>query len=292
MTPSKLLREPLTHFVLIGAAIMVAGRVLGPRAGAPQTQDTIRVTIAQIDSLTGSFEARRGRPPTREETAAIVDQYVREEALVREALAQGMAEEDSIVRGRLAQRMRFFGAAGADEIIPTDEQLDRFRLSHPDMFTSPERATFDHVFLDPKVWGPKVDERANELLKTLRGPGGQADPEKYSDPFRRPTHYDLYGLDVVERTYGSSFGDLVRRAPLGEWVGPVESVYGVHLIRVAARAPGELLPLDTVRDSVALAWRDEQRAEATRAFEDELLTKYKVEIEPPKTEEPTPGSQP
>jgi hypothetical protein len=272
------------HFVLIGAALVVLGRAAGGRRPGTPPQDELRVSDAQVESLRASFRSAWGRDPTPTEDGAIIDLFVREEALVREALATGMAREDTVVRARLAQRMRFLGAAAADESIPTEDELEAFRVGHPGLFSSPGRATFDHVFLDGKVWGPRVDARGAELLETLRGLGPDADPEQYSDPFRRPYHYDLYAQDVVERTYGSAFGELVRGAPLGEWVGPVDSVYGVHLVRVTDRAPGELLPMDTVRESVAIAWREQRRAEATAAFEDELLGKYRVVIEQPAQE--------
>ena len=284
MKLSKLLREPLTHFLILGALLAAAGHLLGgddaPTIIPSPSQDPIRVTQGQIESLASSFEATYGRAPTAEETDKLIDLWVREEALVREALAAGMAHEDAAVRARLAQRMRFFGAAGADESIPTDEELDRFRRDHPEMFSSPGTATFEHVYLDGKVWGPRIDDRAAELLATLRGMD-EADPEKFSDPFRRPYAYENYALDVTERTYGSSFGALVARSPIGKWSGPVDSVYGVHLVRVIDRQPGELLPLETVRDGVATAWRDQRRVEAIRAFEDDLLGKYEVIIDAP-----------
>lgn len=293
MNPRTLLKEPLVHFVLLGAVLVAVGRMTSGRGPARPEPETIRVSAAQVESLRSSFSVTWGREPTGEETEKIVDLFVREEALVREALATGMAAEDSVVRARLAQRMRFLGAAAADESIPTEAELDAYRVGHPEMFSAAGRVTFDHVFLDAKVWGPRVDERAAELLGTLRTLGDQADPEKYSDPFRRPYHYDQYGADVVGRTYGSSFGQLVGRAALGEWVGPVDSVYGVHLVRVAERTPGELLPMETVRDSVAMAWREQRRAEASRAFEDELLAKYRVVIEPPPSAgEPEAGASP
>lgn len=286
------------HFVLLGAVIVVIGRLL-PGDTAPGTpgaarttgaeQQTIRVSRGEIENLAALFAGTWGREPTDAEHDALVDRYVRDEALVRRALASGMAREDTVIRERLAQRMQFQSLVSNEEREPTEEELEAFRVSHPERFSSPMGVTFDHVFVDAKVWGKKTGERAERVLSMVRGLGEQADAEAYSDPFRRPHHYDEYAVDVVYRTYGATFGGAVETSPLGEWVGPIDSVYGVHLIRVTARSPGALLPLDTVREEAAAGWLAEQRAEAIRAFEDRLLAEYEIVIEPAATADDAEG---
>jgi parvulin-like peptidyl-prolyl isomerase len=87
-------------------------------------------------------------------------------------------------------------------------------------------------------------------------------------------------MDEVANEYGGSFADALARLPQGVWQGPVTSRYGAHLVRVESLVPGEVPPLDEVRDVVA---RDYEQARRERALEVTLEAarqKYEVIVEP------------
>ena len=95
-----LLRDPLLHFVLLGAGLfalyrLVAGEDIGP--------SEIVVTARTVESLADNWQRTWQRPPTQAELDRLVDDYVREEVLYREALAMGLDRDDTIVRRRLRQ---------------------------------------------------------------------------------------------------------------------------------------------------------------------------------------------
>jgi hypothetical protein len=106
----RVLHEPLLHFLLIGAAIFAVHAWL--ERGAATGRDAIVVTRGRIDSLAARFTAEHGRPPDAAERDALVDGYVREEILCREALALGLDQEDAVIRDRLRQKMEFVAAGG------------------------------------------------------------------------------------------------------------------------------------------------------------------------------------
>lgn len=106
-TFSRLIREPLFQFLLLGSAIYA----LYFAFGEPQQEDqdrTIVITSDYVNSLSASFAKRWSRPPTNDELSGLVNEYVRESLLYREALAMGLDKEDHIVRRRLAQKLEFF----------------------------------------------------------------------------------------------------------------------------------------------------------------------------------------
>ena len=47
------------------------------------------------------------RPPTAQELAGLIEDYIREEVLYREAVAMGLDRDDIIVRRRLRQKLEF-----------------------------------------------------------------------------------------------------------------------------------------------------------------------------------------
>jgi len=69
----KLLREPLLHFVFIGAVIYALyGAFAEPVV--EQTDKTIVVTTGEIDWMQSSWQKRWNRPPTAQEFDALIQQ--------------------------------------------------------------------------------------------------------------------------------------------------------------------------------------------------------------------------
>jgi len=94
-TLRKLIREPLFHFLLLGVVIFfIAGR---SRSIGDTSGEKIVVTQSHIESIVVGFSRTWMRPPTQEELQGLVDDYVREEVLYREAKAMRLDQDDIIV---------------------------------------------------------------------------------------------------------------------------------------------------------------------------------------------------
>ena len=101
----KILREPLLHFLLLGAAIFGAYRLLSDaRATQP---GNIVVTQGRIEALVAAFTRTWQRPPTASEREGLIRDYIREEVYVREAIALGLDQDDMVIRRRLRQKLEF-----------------------------------------------------------------------------------------------------------------------------------------------------------------------------------------
>jgi hypothetical protein len=90
---TRLFTEPLVQFLIIGACIYGAFSLFGtPEEDFRDT--TIIVDANRIDAFIGQWESRWNRPPTRQEIDGIIQQYVREDILYRQAVAMGLNEDD------------------------------------------------------------------------------------------------------------------------------------------------------------------------------------------------------
>jgi hypothetical protein len=138
----RLLREPLFHFLLLGAAIFVAYG-LGPRRSGDQPV-TIVVTRGQIEAIAAGFARVRQRPPSADELADLIRDRIREEVLCREATALGLGQDDTVIRHRLRQKMEFVSEEIAGQTEPTDAELDAYLRAHADAFL---------VFVDGRTEG-------------------------------------------------------------------------------------------------------------------------------------------
>ena len=115
----NLLREPMLHFAVLGAIIFGVYRI----REAPGVEQ-IRVTESRQDSMQRRFEKTQGRVPNAVELDALIQAWVDEEILVREARTLGLDDADPVVRRRLLQKMNWLiAAAGEQDAAPGDDEV-------------------------------------------------------------------------------------------------------------------------------------------------------------------------
>lgn len=273
-----LLREPLVHFVLLGAVVFALERWAVP-AVRPAAGADIVVSEARLRSLAQNFQRTWQRPPTRVELDGLIDGYVREEVLVREALALGLDRDDTIVRRRLQQKMEFLTEEAAATVAPTDAELEAALAAQSAAYARPARATFAQVYLDPAQRAATLDAEVRRLLAALNGPA-PPDPARLGDPLRLlEPRYDDLPEPEIERRLGRAFAASLATLPVGRWAGPVVSGYGVHLVRVESTAKGGVPTLAEVRPLVEREWRNAKRREIAGAYEAKLREKVRIRIE-------------
>jgi hypothetical protein len=280
------LREPLVHFLLLGAALFLLDAWLRP-ATAPAGQGEIVVSEARIRSLAQNFSRTWQRPPTREELDGLVASHVREEVFYREAQALGLDRDDAIIRRRLQQKMEFVSEEAAALARPTDDELTAYLKANPDAFRTEPRATFSQVYLDPRKRGAMLDADAKRLLERLNAPGASTDLARLGDTLMLlDTQYENATQTDLARVFGADFADALVRQPTGKWVGPIPSGYGVHLVRVESLAPGGMPALADVRPLVEREWANAKRQEVAKAFYDKLRAKYRITVRIPDAAKP------
>jgi parvulin-like peptidyl-prolyl isomerase len=226
-----------------------------------------------IEQLATYWELQSQRPPTRVELSALINERVDEELLAREAIRLGLDKDDMIVRRRLAQKMAFASEDVAAIPEPDDKTLQAYYDANRDRYAVPGRVAMRHIYFSRDRTGETPQAAAAAALAKLKA-GGTAP----SDPSLLPlTYADIAEADIA-RDYGPEFVAAVHKAPVGEWVGPAPSAYGLHLIRIERRLPPVVPPLADVRAEVRAAWLAERREEENRKFRASLRKRYKVEI--------------
>lgn len=274
-----LAREPLVHFLLIGAALFALNAWLGPTS-APSASSEIVVTEARIRNLAQNFGRTWQRPPTREELAGLVESYVREEVMVREALALGLDRDDAIIRRRLQQKVEFVSEEAAALAQPSDAELDAYLQAHADVFRREPRITFAQVYLDPARRKATIEADAKRLLAKLTSAGATLDLSQAGDPLMLlEPRYESSTPTEVARLFGRDFAEALAKQPVGKWVGPLRSGYGLHLAKVEALVPGGAPALADIRPLVEREWANAKRQELSKAFYDKLRAKYKITVQ-------------
>jgi hypothetical protein len=273
---TRWLREPLLHFLLLGAALFAAYGWLNPGGGS--AAGDIVVTEGRIRNLTETFARTWQRPPTGEELDGLVEDYIREEVLYREGVALGLDRDDTIIRRRLRQKLEFISEDEANAIEPTDVELAEYLAKNADAYRVESQLTFTQVFLDPSR-GDRFDADAAALLDVLRTRGDKVDPATLGDSLMLEPRYEFATESDIARLFGSEFEAALREQAVGEWVGPLKSGYGAHLVRLEARTPGRVAELAEVRNEVARDWAARRRLDLLDAQYQALRSRYQVRIE-------------
>jgi hypothetical protein len=135
------------------------------------------------------------------------------------------------------------------------------------------------VFLSTDHRGNAARSDAEKLLAELQSGRGPADPAQAGDPTMLPPSMERATPQEIANTFGEAFSADVESAPIGQWAGPFESAYGLHLVRVATRTPAKQPTLAEIRPSVLREWQAAQRQQVNDAFYDSLREKYDVRYE-------------
>lgn len=266
------IREPLLHFVLIGALLFAL------TAWRQQKQDDaeIRITAGQVAQLAAFWETQAQRKPTAEELRGLIEERIDEEALAREAVRLGLDRDDVIVRRRLAQKMAFVSDDLAVVTEPAEADLRAYFDAHKDAYTTPDLYALRHVFFNPDRHGMALDADAQRALQRLtRG----ANAAEVGDPFMLPRELADVSRDDIARDFGSAFADAVTSSTPGVWAGPVRSPFGVHLVKLESHLPTSAARFEDVRDRVREMYLAQQQQEANAALRAKLRHQYRIVIE-------------
>lgn len=276
----KLLQEPLLHFLLLGALIFGIFSVLS--RGRSDDPGKIVVTQGHISSLVTGFTRTWQRQPTKDELDGLIRDHIREQMAVREAIALGLDKDDLVIQRRLRQKLEFITDSVVDLAEPSDEQLQKYLDEHPEAFKSDEIYTFTQVYLDPKRREQTLERDVTQILTQLNQAGAAADVSNVGDAILIDQVFEAVPAPEISKQFGEKFAARLAELPAGQWQGPIESGYGMHLVLVTDRKAGRLPKLSEIREAVFREWANAQRTEAREKFYVDLLKRYTVTIEEPK----------
>ena len=275
---NRILHEPLTHFLILGATLFILYANVG-NSRVDQV-DHIVVDATQVKVLADQFQRTWMRPPTQQELEGLTEDFIKEEVLYRDALALGLDQNDLIIRRRMRQKMEFLNADIVQQQTPQDTELQAYLDDHTERYAEPERASFEQLYFKTDIDRTAAEARAPAVLKQLQD-APDTDTQTLGDASLLPPSQRLASTRDIGRVFGETFATAVSSAPAGQWSGPYASTYGLHLLRIAQRTPARQATLEEVRSEVERDWHTQQRLEANERFYEALRTRYTVEIEWP-----------
>jgi len=296
-----LLRSPLIHFLLAGALLFV---IEAAWSRAPETPVVV-VKQSEIGERVAAFELQMGRAASPEEARSIESQVVDDALWLEQAFALGLLEIDPVVRQRLLLNMRFLEGESeeSDEVLlsraielgmdRSDTVVQRrlidrtqailrarVRAEPPDVSTlaahfqanaerwrQPALLDLSHVYFSRDKRTEAAEGDAQKLLAQLGSEPTSVDEAiRSGDPFL--AGHRLRGASparIVARL-GPTFASGVETSPVGRWIGPIESAFGVHLVWIHERKESRVPELAEVEKRVLEDWIEEESRRTLRDY--------------------------
>jgi len=270
----KFLRDPLFHFLLAGGILFLLS---GLSVEEPSEQRIV-IDAAQVRQLSQTAAVMRGQELDRDELEALLEPVIRDEVYYREALALGLDEDDDSVRTRLIEKMRYLTEDLADPEPASDSELREFFDSNPDLFRIPEMITFDQIFFSPNQRGDALSADVSAALELLQA-GHERDGLGDNTPLR--DRFVDAPRDQVAVLFGDAMADALFTMSAGEWQGPYESDFGLHLVRLIARTEARQPSFEDAEQMVRDLYARNRRVERNEAAYREMREHYQVVVEWP-----------
>jgi hypothetical protein len=288
----RLVRDPLVHFIAAGVLLFAVYQLVADPSAAGPNGNTIVVDRAALlrfmQYQSAAFEPKyfseKLDAMSAREKRDLIDRYVREEALYREASAMGLTDGDYVIRRRIVQKMLFLIDDTASEFFDPDEAaLNRYFQEHRDRYRVAPSLTFTHVFVDKELDRNESAERTAERLKAqLQTQSARfEDAPRYGDRFPYLQNYVGRTPEYIEGQLGAAFTSaLMSLEPSADrWQGPIESPLGYHVVMLTQHKAGYLPALDEVREQVKDdLLRDTREKYEQRAIAD-LVQRFDIRLE-------------
>ena len=270
----RILAEPLLHFLVIGVALFALYAAVKDRSQQPTI---IVVGESELSTMRQSFERTWRRAPSEQEMAALTDSYVREEVLYREGVSLGLDRDDSLIRRRVRQRMEYVGESINGVSEPDTAALQSYLDARSENYRFQPHLTFAQIYLgNDRIPG------IESILRRLNAVGGERLAETVGRPTQLVGRMEHASTSEVAQIFGREFAMVLDSVPEGTWQGPVVSEYGLHLVKVAQRAPARMPSLVEIHGKVERDWLRDEAAAAREKYYAGLRARYEVRIESPR----------
>ena len=276
-----MLREPLLHFLLIGAGLFLLFEV--SQEQIPDAPDRIVISPGQLEQLQAQFKRTWMREPRQQELDGLIKGYVRNEVYYREALALGLDRNDPQVKQRMRLKLEFLLEDLTAEGPPSDVLLNEFMQQNEERFFIQPQVSFQQLYLNPDKRAD-FDADAKRILKQLQQGAAVA---TLGDATMLPYELTQASQNEIRRSFGEAFAADVVKLPVGDWSGPIYSQLGVHLVRVSELQAGYLPELAQVRHQVERDYLAQRRQQLKDKAYEKLREGYEVVIQETATQNDT-----
>lgn len=229
--------------------------------------ENVTVEAAELDA---KMTEHKGRFGSDKAFQSFLERTSQSEADVRADL------EKNLLRDKLFAKL----LSGAE---PTEADAQKYYEENKDKYKQKEQIKASHILFKtdkntPEAEKKKKEADAKKVAAEAKKKGANFEElaKKYSEG---PTAQRGGDLGTFSRgRMVKQFEDVAFAAKPNDVVGPVETQFGFHIIKVHEKTAEVQRPFPEVKDSILTSLKARQKSKATRDLLDKLKTEAKIEV--------------
>lgn len=269
----NILKEPLVHFLLLG--FLIFGYYSFKNQETTPEENNIIIDNTEYDYLLSLWKNQWQREPNEQEIKAFLDQYLRQEIFYKEALIMNLDHNDLIVKRRLAQKMEAV-SNDLNTLIqpPTDDELKAFFNNNKERFKLPPAYSFQQVlFLNDE------DHLENTIANTkISLNHGEVIPSARKSKLSIPNTWTNSEASEIYKTFGEYFTNILDSIPENQWVGPIPSGFGQHLVYLSKKELTQVANFKDIKPYVKKEYEYQTELDMQNKVFEDLMKKYQIKL--------------
>ncbi len=246
----KIVKEPLIYFFVLGFVVFGLHSFLDGTDQEKKDPFMVEITSTDIEWVRSSWEAKIKRQPTERELQGLINRFIRDEILFREALAMDLDDRDLVIQRRLVQKLTFVLEDLAETVEPTDDQLKEYLEENQGKYLIPEMISFIQVYFSPEKRDDAMIDAQIVLARLKSEKSLNEDSVSSGDSIMIHASYHKKSFDEVAGVLGKQFADKLFTVNGKGWQGPIVSTFGQHLVYISERTASRMPQFDTIRDNI------------------------------------------
>ena len=279
-------RTLLAFGALVGLASAAASILHGGPAlerklpdGAVAAVNGSAVRLEEYQRAVAALASDRRTPIDDSDKRHVLDRLIEEELLVQRGLELGLAQSDRRVRGDLVAAVIQAAISESETEEPDDAALAAFYAENRDYFARSGRVAVRQILVraEPTRDDAQARARADEAASRLRAGEPFAEVEQaLGDPQVAVLPADPLPLSKLREYLGPTATRAAESLSPGDVAAPVRSNAGYHVLVGLAREPGDVPPIDEIREPLRAEMRRRAGDAALRAYLDDLRRRAEV----------------
>ncbi len=263
---------PFIAFIAIAGLLFMVEAVYQHRLD--KADYIIELSQSDIERLATLYAKQQKRAVSEEDLKQLIRVYVEERALAREAEKLNLGDDDTIIRRRLVQKIKFIMEDNYEDLSVTKDELRGYYEANKTSFAQPMKVSFEHVFVSPK----EREDIFKDALNIQQQLNTGTDWHTLGDPFMLDKSYKDVTSDELAQLFGINFASKIAHYENEKnfFGHPLGSAYGVHLVRITKRTEAQIRTFNEVKDAVLISYKNALRERTNNQAIAEIVNKYEV----------------
>jgi len=276
---NKILKEPLVYFFVLGFVVFGLHSFLNRTNQESEDPFTVEVTSADIEWIRSSWEARMKRQPMQQELQGLINRYIRDEILFREAMAMDLDDRDLVIQRRLVQKLTFVFEDLAETIEPTDYELKNYMRENQEKYRIPQMISFTQVYFNPSKRKDAMEEAKTVLARLKPAERAPEEAASLGDTIMIDAAFRKKSPDEVARILGREFADALFSIDEKGWQGPIGSTFGLHLVYISDHIASRMPEFENIRKNVQYDFMYDRKKEVIDSAYNAVKSRYTILVE-------------